>query len=43
MKKTASILAAILVVSLFVSSCKTHGGCAAYSKANTPVAPAKSI
>lgn len=43
MKKTATLLAIVLLTSLFVSSCKSHGGCAAYSKANTPSQSAKSI
>lgn len=43
MKKIATFLTIITVTVLFLSSCKSHGGCAAYSKADAPVSKAKSI
>ncbi len=43
MKKIATLLVLAFVLSIAVSSCKSHGGCAAYSKADVPVKHTKAI
>jgi hypothetical protein len=43
MKKIVSVLALAFLFSMAISSCKSHGGCAAYSKADVPVKNSKSI
>ncbi len=32
-----------MIFTVFVSSCKSHGGCAAYSKADAPVKQTKNL
>jgi len=43
MKKLLSVLTLAFLFSIAFSSCKSHGGCAAYSKADAPVKNTKAL